>query len=251
MMKYIIDKSLPLPLYYQLKQVIINLIDDEVYKEDEAIPTEHELIEKYELSRTTVRQALNELCTEGYLYRKKGVGTFVSSKQQLDNQHDIINPSVYKMDRVINRNGFICKTKFVRCGIMNAGSDIARYLEIEPGESVWYMDRIRYAGNKAASFSRSYIRKDILEDFDQEAEDAAQNFYKYLDSKGLVVSTVREKLIPGWADKEAREVLELDATTPILIIQDTGFKEDGTVIEYSVSTLDVSFIEMTATFKRG
>lgn len=71
-MRYIIDKSLPLPLYYQLKQIIINSIDDNIYKEDEAIPTERELIEKYNVSRTTVRQALNELCTEGYLYRKIG-----------------------------------------------------------------------------------------------------------------------------------------------------------------------------------
>ena len=47
-MKYIIDKNIPLPLYYQLKQIIINLIDDGVYKEDETIPTEHELIEKYQ-----------------------------------------------------------------------------------------------------------------------------------------------------------------------------------------------------------
>ena len=69
-MRYIIDKSLPLPLYYQLKQIIINSIDDNIYKEDEAIPTERELIEKYNVSRTTVRQALNELCTEGYLYIK-------------------------------------------------------------------------------------------------------------------------------------------------------------------------------------
>ena len=129
-MRYIIDKSLPLPLYYQLKQIIINSIDDNIYKEDEAIPTERELIEKYNVSRTTVRQALNELCTEGYLYRKKGVGTFVSSKEQKDNRHDIISPSVYKTDRVINRNGFVCKTKFVKCGIMEASSDVARQLKL-------------------------------------------------------------------------------------------------------------------------
>ena len=93
-MKYIIDKNIPLPLYYQLKQIIINLIDDGVYKEDETIPTEHELIEKYQLSRTTVRQALNELVTEGYLYKRKGVGTFVSSTKKINDQQDIINSTI-------------------------------------------------------------------------------------------------------------------------------------------------------------
>lgn len=249
-MKYIIDKNLPLPLYYQLKQVILNLIDENVYKENEAIPTEHELIKKYGLSRTTVRQALNELCNEGYIYRKKGVGTFVSTKKQQDEHHELLNPSVYKIDRVINRNGFVCKTKLLKYGTMNATPEIAAHLEVNVGDLVWYMDRVRYADIKAASFSRSYIRKDSLINFDKEVNKAAEHFYQYLDSKGLKIATIREKLVPVLATPEVREVLEIDNKTLILIVQDTGYKEDGTVVEYTVSTVDVSFIEMTATFKR-
>ena len=183
-MKYIIDKNIPLPLYYQLKQIIINLIDDGVYKEDETIPTEHELIEKYQLSRTTVRQALNELVTEGYLYKRKGVGTFVSSTKKINDQQDIINSTIYKLDKVINRNGYFCKTKFMNVGTVEATPDIAKNLSIDVGEQVWYMDRVRYAGIKVASFSRSYIHKKLLDDFDKDAKEAAQHFYQYLDSKG-------------------------------------------------------------------
>ncbi len=250
-MKYIIDKNIPLPLYYQLKQIIINLIDDGVYKEDETIPTEHELIRKYQLSRTTVRQALNELVTEGYLYKRKGVGTFVSSKKKLDDQYDVINSTIYKLDKVINRNGFVCKTKFMNVGIIEATPDIAKHLSINVGSPVWYLDRIRYAGMKAASFSRSYISKKLLDNFDKEAEKAAQHFYQYLDSKGLKVTIIRETLIPSLPDNEVRKILEVSAKNPIMLVQDIGYADDGTVIEYSISSLDVTFINMTATFQRG
>ena len=250
-MKYIIDKNIPLPLYYQLKQIIINLIDDGVYKEDETIPTEHELIEKYQLSRTTVRQALNELVTEGYLYKRKGVGTFVSSTKKINDQQDIINSTIYKLDKVINRNGYFCKTKFMNVGTVEATPDIAKNLSIDVGEQVWYMDRVRYAGIKVAPFSRSYIHKKLLDDFDKDAKEAAQHFYQYLDSKGLKVSIIREALIPSLPDSEVRKILEVSSKNPIMLVQDIGYAEDGTVIEYSISSLDVTFINMTATFKRG
>lgn len=249
-MKYTIDKNIPLPLYYQLKQIIINLIDDGVYKEDETIPTEHEFIDKYQLSRTTVRQALNELVTEGYLYKRKGVGTFVSSKKNND-QQEVINSTIYKLDKVINRNGFVCKTKFLNVGITEATPDIAKHLSINVGDLVWVMDRVRYAGIKVASFSRSYIDKKLLENFDKEAKEAAQHFYQYLDSKGLKVSIIRETLIPSLPDREVRKILEVSSTNPIMLVQDIGYADDGTVIEYSISSLDVTFINMTATFKRG
>ena len=87
-MQYHIDKNLPLPLYYQLKQIIMNSIDEGIYQEDTAIPTEFELISKYDVSRTTVRQALNELVNEGYLYRKKGIGTFVSPQSKIDEKSE-------------------------------------------------------------------------------------------------------------------------------------------------------------------
>ena len=60
-----INKKIPIPLYYQLKELIMNDIRTGVYHDGDLIPTEKELMEKYDLSRTTVRQALNELVYEG------------------------------------------------------------------------------------------------------------------------------------------------------------------------------------------
>jgi len=73
-----IDKSIPIPIYYQLKECIKEKIRRGEFKPGDRIPTEQELCRMFGISRTPVRQALTELVYEGVLYRRPGRGTFVS-----------------------------------------------------------------------------------------------------------------------------------------------------------------------------
>ena len=68
------------PKYLQVKQKIIHNIDNGSYKEKEAIPSERELITLFDVSRITVRKAIDELVNEGYLYRIHGKGTYVKGE---------------------------------------------------------------------------------------------------------------------------------------------------------------------------
>jgi DNA-binding transcriptional regulator YhcF (GntR family) len=73
-----INKNTPIPLYYQLKQMIKKEIERGKFKPGDRLPTEQELCAMFGISRTPVRQALTELTYEGILYRQPGLGTFVS-----------------------------------------------------------------------------------------------------------------------------------------------------------------------------
>jgi multiple sugar transport system substrate-binding protein len=73
-----IDRSIPVPAYYQLKQLLKQRIEDGELRPGDRLPTEAELCDRYELSRTPVRQALQELVYEGLLIRTAGRGTFVA-----------------------------------------------------------------------------------------------------------------------------------------------------------------------------
>ena len=73
-----IDKNIPVPLYYQLKELILEAINENKYTAGDVIPTEKEISSYYQISRTTVRQAIGELVQEGILYRVKSKGTFVA-----------------------------------------------------------------------------------------------------------------------------------------------------------------------------
>lgn len=78
-----LNKDIPVPLYYQLKQIILSKLMAGELKIDECLPTEIEFVHTLGISRSTVRQAFNDLVNEGYLYREKGKGTFIS-KPKID-----------------------------------------------------------------------------------------------------------------------------------------------------------------------
>ena len=80
-----INKYSNVPLYSQLKNLIIKKIESGEYRGESKIPSEQELCEHYDISRPTVRQAVSELTNNGYLYKEKGKGTFVSkTKSKVD-----------------------------------------------------------------------------------------------------------------------------------------------------------------------
>src|SRR5215216_1198420 len=73
-----IDRRSPVPFYFQLKQLIRDEIAGGGWRPGERIPSEHALCDYFSVSRTTVRQALAELESEGLLHKEKGRGTFVA-----------------------------------------------------------------------------------------------------------------------------------------------------------------------------
>ncbi|MDR2670807.1 MAG: GntR family transcriptional regulator, partial [Oscillospiraceae bacterium] len=73
-----LDKNTPIPLYFQLKQLILGMIEAGDLRPGDLLPTEQALGGIFSISRSTTRQALSELVLEGYLYRAKGKGTFVA-----------------------------------------------------------------------------------------------------------------------------------------------------------------------------
>lgn len=82
-MSFMINKYSNTPMYSQLKSIILRKIESGQYQEGSKIPSEEELCETYGISRPTVRQAINELNSGGFLFRKKGKGTFVSKRSSV------------------------------------------------------------------------------------------------------------------------------------------------------------------------
>jgi multiple sugar transport system substrate-binding protein len=83
-----IDRSLPIPIYHQLKTLIREQIESGLWRPGDRIPTEQALCQSYDISRAPVRQALNELAQEGVLIRRPGLGTFVNNDTPADPSSD-------------------------------------------------------------------------------------------------------------------------------------------------------------------
>jgi GntR family transcriptional regulator len=75
-----INRDVPIPYYYQLEAMLRGQVNSGRWLPGEQVPSEKQLCERYELSRTTVRQAVGNLVQEGLLYHVKGKGTFVRKR---------------------------------------------------------------------------------------------------------------------------------------------------------------------------
>lgn len=136
----IIDKRIPTPLYYQLETIIKEKIEKGVWKTGETIPTENEIMEKYEVSRTTVRQAILALVNEGYLRREKSKGTIVTSPT---GRMRFVG-SLISFSEEMNQKGIAHFSHIIDQRIVGANADISAKLKLEEGEQVYYIKRIRY-----------------------------------------------------------------------------------------------------------
>ena len=138
-----IDKSVPIPLYFQLKTLILEEIKSGNYQVGSIIPTEKEFSEIFQISRTTVRQAITELVQEGWLYRVKSKGTFVS--QPKINQNFIQKLESFN-DQIL-RGGMTPSTEVLDFRTLKATKTVAMNLDIKENDPVIYLYRKRLAMN--------------------------------------------------------------------------------------------------------
>ncbi|WP_068618534.1 GntR family transcriptional regulator [Paenibacillus tuaregi] len=139
------------PLYIQLKKAIHTAITNEEFKHGEKIPTEIELSNRFNVSRITVRKAVEELCQEGYLVKRQGKGTFV-------NQAKIGR----KIEHVIGftaacaANGISSHSVVTQKEVIKPDADVLHKLGLEPGELVVFIQRKRYGGDNPLMLENNY-----------------------------------------------------------------------------------------------
>lgn len=126
-------------LYQMLYSTLRNEIEKGEYKPGEKIPTEMELCKKYNVSRITVRNALEKLTREQYLVRHRGRGTFVQD-YRIERS---INDEVLSFSDICRRSGRVPGGKTIKCVIEDADEDDIRELKLQPGAKVVVVERIR------------------------------------------------------------------------------------------------------------
>lgn len=226
-----LDKETRIPLYFQLKELIMKEIQNGAYQKDGMIPTENEIIKFYDISRTTVRQAISELVQEGWLYRVKSKGTFVSHPKL---KQDFIQQLESYEDQ-IRRSGMEPSTEVLELKTMRASSAISSNLGIEISKKVIYIFRRRFANDEAMVTIKTYLPYDqcafILEhDFNQEA------LYKVLEQTDATgIKYVNRLVEAAEATVHDENYLNIKRGKPIQLITSVGYNAYNRPIEYSIA----------------
>lgn len=147
-----LDLSSPIPLYYQLEALIEEQIDTGKWKAGDRVPSEAELGEQFQISRTTVRQALGDLVNRGRLTRIQGKGTFVAQPRI---QQGLTHLTGFSQD--MQQRGQKPSARLLQFEVVSALPQVAKSLQIHPGELVILLKRLRLADDEPMALETSYI----------------------------------------------------------------------------------------------
>jgi len=141
-----------LPLYHQLYEILRADIVGGKYQPGDLVPAESELIDSYRVSRTTVRQVLEILVREGLVYRQRGRGSFVSHRSLEEGLVRIVS-----FTEDMQRRGFEPGTRVLSAELLAAPAEIAEKLDVEPGEELAHIRRLRLADGEPMSIEDSHL----------------------------------------------------------------------------------------------
>ena len=189
------------PKYVQVEEVLkLNILSGE-WAEGEKIPTESELCEMFDVSRITVRKALEELQGEGYLQRQQGKGTFVA-KGQMEQRLS----KFYSFSDELKKRGMTEYAAVIKLTVVEADDHVASRLQIEPGDPVWRVYRQRCTNDGPYAVETSYIPVAMIPEMTKEQINE-NGLYRTMASLGIKVDSANENFKAVNVTKEQARLL--------------------------------------------
>jgi GntR family transcriptional regulator len=226
-----LDRSSPIPYYFQLQQILRELIEQGEPKEGERLPGEHQLCESFAVSRTVVRQALGELENEGLVERHKGRGTFVAKKKL----PDFLVQELTGLYEEALTHGRRIESTVRKLECVPAGGVIARELGLTEGDPVILLDRVRNIDGELWTANTTYLPYDLCPELLNE-DMTEQSLYELLERKyEITIATARRSVEAILASKSIAKALGISEGTAVLVLRSTSFAADERPIEYFVS----------------
>ena len=221
-----LEKQSYKPIYLQIADDLIKNIKNGTWAIGASVPSEHQLMEQFHISRNTARDALNEIEQQGYIYRVPGKGSFVASIR-LDQHFNFLNgfsQDVAALGMTPSHTNFEIKT-------IEASPIVAAKLQIAPGNKVLFMHRLLLADDLPYIVVRSYLPTQWLEINRTEISIELlghSSFYEYLDKKyNIVFSSAANTLRAGAASAEDAKILGIQCGHPVLLSERISRTDDN------------------------
>jgi Transcriptional regulators len=217
-----LEKSSHQPLYQQLMEELKMLIHTGAYKYGEKIPTEPELAQQYDVSRITVRRTIEELCSQGYLVKQQGKGTFVETPKIYRKVEQHSNMS---FTEACNINDRAPSSHVLSCDIIEPDERHQSFLHLEKGEKVIYVQRILSADGVPVIYEHIYLPYVKFEGFAAESLENGSLFQILKDQHHVSSSEKSRSTIEiGTANQNISGLLNIVVGEPIMILN--SYMED-------------------------
>jgi GntR family transcriptional regulator, N-acetylglucosamine utilization regulator len=228
-MPELVDPNDYLPRYYQLANILRERIADGKVEANQPIPSERELEKIYNVSRTTIRQAIDLLVRQGFLYREHGKGTFVSPQKL---QKGISELTSFTED--MKRRGIVPGQKILDLGFIKPPENVRLHLEL-PDESseILYVERLRLGDGVPMGLQTSYYVLPEGQTITREELEQYGSIYTLLQEKlHLIPTEADETLEVTLATPREASLLQIKPGSPLLLSERTTYSQYRRVIEF-------------------
>ena len=230
------------PKYVQVKETIKNQIRTGSMPANTQIPTEAELCVLFDVSRITIRKALDELEQEGYLKKLQGRGTFVSNERITQRLSKF-----YSFSEELKKHGVQEFATVIKMTTINGDQQIADSLQVDLNEQLWKIQRIRRTRDLPYAIEVSYIPKFLAGGLTKELINK-NGLYNSLNIFGVNVDSAKEHLIIVNLRKDQAKMLEVrDDAAAVRLIRVAY--DRTTPVEYCTSLVRGDFFDYSIELK--
>lgn len=214
------------PLHYQLVKEIKSQITSGELAQGDFLGTEKSMMEKYGVSCTTLRRALQYLVQSGYVYRKAGKGTFVR-RVKIDKNSNPLYSYMEEMESI----GLKPRTYLLGIETIKANEQIAKKLEVPKASTIYNIKKLLAANSKPIAVWESYWQFDIGERL---AEfDLNHNLFDTVENKlRITIGEAEANFEAGLATPEEAKLIGIEENSPMLIMRRTIYSDNGRPILY-------------------
>ncbi len=213
------------PLYQRLQVALRGAIETQVLKPEEALPPERDLAAGFDVSRITVRKALDGLVAEGLLTRRQGAGTFVAGR--VEKQFSKLT----SFSEDMAARGRVPRSEWISKVESSVTPDESLTLGLSPGTRVLRFGRVRFADQMPMALEYSTISGFALPGI--EAVDSS--LYAALEAAGNRPVRALQRLRAVLFDEAQAKLLDIEPGAPGLFIERRGYLEDGRPVEMTHS----------------
>lgn len=219
-----IDRSGPIPIYFQVSQRIEKAILEGRLAAGSRIENEVALGERLGLSRPTVRRAIQELVDKGLLVRRRGIGTQVVHGQVTR------GVELTSLFEDLTRSGKQPTTEILGYEVIQADRRIADALGVNVGAKVLYAKRLRYADKIPVSVMENWLPEDLADISLRELN--THGLYQIMRARGVTVRVAKQKIGARRATPQEAEALQVDKNSALLTMDRTAYDNSGRAIEF-------------------
>lgn len=229
------------PLYNQLVDYLREQIEFTLQPHDKLL-SERELVKRYQMSRTTVRQALLELERLGYIYKIRGKGSFVA-----DNQIVATNLStMYSFTDKMLQEGKVPTTIVVSFEKVKASKKVAIMLNIVTGDGVYKIRRIRLADGQAMMTETTYLPEYVFKELTQEKVEK-EALYNVFATYQQVVQRAEEEIFSSIVRYQDATIFKVPVNSPALHLRRLSYNQHNQIIEWTQSVARADLFKYTIT----